>query len=129
MHKKKICWRRLPIQLFLLLLNVIVLYPIFWILINSFKSTSEFLQNSFNLPSVLHFENYLKAWSSGLNRYFLNSVFISVVSIFFTTLLSSLAAYGLTRFRFKFRGALFTFILCGLSLSIESSFVPLFKLF
>ena len=34
MHKKKICWRRLPIQLFLLLLNVIVLYPIFWILIN-----------------------------------------------------------------------------------------------
>ena len=108
---------------------MIVLYPIFWILINSFKSTSEFLQNSFNLPSVLHFENYLKAWSSGLNRYFLNSVFISVVSIFFTTLLSSLAAYGLTRFRFKFRGALFTFILCGLSLSIESSFVPLFKLF
>ena len=82
MHKKKICWRRLPIQLFLLLLNVIVLYPIFWILINSFKSTSEFLQNSFNLPSVLHFENYLKAWSSGLNRYFLNSVFISVVSFF-----------------------------------------------
>lgn len=129
MHKKEINWRHLPIHLFLLLLNLAVLYPIFWIFINSFKTTSEFLQNSFNLPAILHFENYLKAWNGGLSRYFFNSVFISVVSIFFTTLLSSLAAYGLTRFRFKFRNALFTFILCGLSLSIESSFVPLFKLF
>ena len=111
------------------ILIVLVVYPIIWILINSFKSTSGFLANSFDFPAQWHFENYTKAWNTGLKHYFLNSVIISAASIVSITFFSSLAAYGLTRFHFKLRGTLFIFILCGLSLSIESSFVPLFKLF
>lgn len=129
MNFKKVKLSYIPMYLFLSLLIALVVYPIIWILLNSFKSTSDFLANSFNFPIQWHFENYVKAWNTGLKHYFLNSIVISLVSIISITFLSSLAAYGLTRFQFRFRGALFIFILCGLSLSIESSFVPLFKLF
>lgn len=127
--KQKLHRPNIFICILLAILALIVLYPIFWIFLNSFKSTSELLEDSFNIPAVLHLENYVKAWESGLSHYFLNSILLSVVSIFFITLISSLAAYGLTRFRFKLKGLLFTAILCGMSLSIESSFVPLFKMF
>lgn len=127
--KQKLHQPKVLLYFLLAVLALIVLYPIFWIFLNSFKSISEMLENSFNIPAILHFENYVKAWKSGLSSYFLNSILLSVVSILFITLISSLAAYGLTRFRFKFRGLLFTAILCGMSLSIESSFVPLFKMF
>ena len=122
-------YKKAIIYLLLVLILTIVIYPLIWILINSFKSTKDFLQNSFTLPATWHFENYVKAWNNGLSKYFLNSMLISLLSILLITGIASLATYGLTRFQFRFRNALFLFILAGLSLSIESSFVPLFKMF
>ena len=129
MHNRTYMYKKLPIYLLLIALLALVIYPLLWIFINSFKTTTGFLENSFDLPDIWHFENYVKAWNSGLCDYFINSLLISFVSIIATTFISSLAAYGLTRFRFRFQNGLFLFILSGLSLSIESSFVPLFKLF
>ena len=129
MKRSKLKRVSLPVNLLLALIVLIILGPIIWILINSFKSTGDFLQSSFTLPRVWHFENYVKAWKSGLGSYFLNSIWISLVSVTGIVFISSLAAYGLTRFHFKFNNVLFMMILCGMSLSIESSFVPLFKFY
>ena len=69
---------------FMWLLVIIVVYPIIWIFINSLKSNSELFLNSFGLPSKAMFSNYIDAWNQGLSSYFMNSIIVGAVSIFFT---------------------------------------------
>ena len=38
-------------------------YPIVWMVINSFKSESEFIVNQFGFPKVFVLENYINAWN------------------------------------------------------------------
>ena len=113
---------------FMWLLVIIVVYPIIWIFINSLKSNSELFLNSFGLPSKAMFSNYIDAWNQGLSSYFMNSIIVGAVSIFFTIALGSLCAYGIARFEFKGKNFIFYLILGGLLLSPQASLVPLFRM-
>lgn len=113
---------------FLLLLFVSVVYPLFWIVINSLKSTSEIFANSWSLPDKWLFSNYIQAWEMGVSKYFLNSVMVTVLTVLFTVLLSSFCAFGLTRFQFKGKHFLLGLISVGLMFPPQVSLIPLYKL-
>ena len=42
---------------------VVSVYPLIWVILQSFKSESQFLQSIWSLPSSLHFENYQTAFT------------------------------------------------------------------
>ncbi len=125
---KKLSVSKITINTLLVFLTAVVVYPLYWTVINSLKTTGELFTNSFNFPHTLHFENYKAAWDLGLSQYFLNSIYVSVVSIFLTVFLGALCAYGLTRFNIKGQNALFIVILGGLMLSPEVALVSLYKI-
>ena len=100
-----------------------VLYPFFWMFMNSVKGLSELLTNSLIFPKKLHLVNYLKAWRAGLSQYFFNSVFISIVSVSLTTLIGAFASYGLTQFNFKFKNQLLPIYLKSSSAKIKQQFL------
>src|SRR5690606_5867194 len=59
----------------LALWTVIIVIPLLWILMSSFKSTSEVLSDPLALPSTLHWENYVNAWQkAGIGTWFLNTI-------------------------------------------------------
>ena len=63
------------IHMVLIILAVICLFPIFLVLINSFKENAEIVRNPLSLPDIIHLENYIQAWTTGkFAKGFLNSV-------------------------------------------------------
>lgn len=118
----------LVIHVFLLMLVAVILLPVCWLVLNSLKTNQEMFLNSLSMPKQWMFVNYATAWGKGLLAYFKNSIVVSAISIFFILLISSMLAYGLTRFRLPGGGAVFILILGGMALSEQVALVPLYKI-
>lgn len=110
------------------LFSLVIIYPIIWLALSGLKTNSDFFLNTWSMPEEWVWENYKAAWDAGIGKYFFNSVFITVISVVFVLLLGSMAAYGLSRFRFKGQNILLIIILSGLMLAPQVSLIPLFKL-
>jgi raffinose/stachyose/melibiose transport system permease protein len=116
------------VYLLFFVLVVIALYPLLWVATNSFKTDIQLFDSSWALPKEWHWENYAAAWKFGIAKYILNSVLVTLVSVLINALFSLMAAYGLSRFRFKGQSVLLYFILGGLMLAPEVSLIPLFRI-
>ncbi|MFA6940143.1 MAG: carbohydrate ABC transporter permease [Clostridiaceae bacterium] len=129
MNKKKhYTVSKILINIFLFFLVIIVLYPLYWTIINSLKTNNELFISPFSLPHKLIFKNYISAWNLGLSQYFLNSIYVSFISIAITVFLGALCAYGLSRFDIKAKNLIFMVVLGGLMLSPEVALVSLYKI-
>lgn len=120
--------KKILLNSFLLFLVLVILIPMFWILLSSLKSNAEFFSNPLSLPEHYYFENYFSAWQQGLSQYFLNSVIVTLISVFLTVFIAATTAYGLTRFNFKGKNIVFYLILAGLLLSPQVALLPLYRL-
>ncbi|MBV7504156.1 carbohydrate ABC transporter permease [Bacillus sp. sid0103] len=110
------------------LFALVIIYPIIWLGLSGLKSNADFFLNTWSLPVEWLWENYRAAWDAGIGQFFLNSVFITLVSVVTVLLLGSMAAYGLSRFQFKGQNILLVIILSGLMLAPQVSLIPLYKL-
>lgn len=116
------------IWIFLLLLAVMILVPFYWMIITGFKSNAELYNNSFGLPKVWKYQNYITAWNVGVGGFIGNSLLVTVVSTLLTMALSATCAFGLSRFQFKWREGLFLMVLAGLLLAPQVAIVPLYRI-
>ncbi|MET7657520.1 carbohydrate ABC transporter permease [Streptomyces sp. NPDC005463] len=111
----------------LILWSVIVIVPMLWVLVSSFKSTSEILSSPFTLPDHWRIENYEHAWTdANIGKYFLNSVMVVVSALFLVMLLGAMCAYILARFEFPGRRLIYYVMLAGLTFPVFLAIVPLF---
>ena len=86
------------IHLILVLTGIVSIYPIFWTLVSSFKMESEIFASSFSLPKVFRVENYVTAWNAGgLQRSFLNSIYVAFFTVVLVIVVSLLASYIIYR--------------------------------
>ncbi|WP_258525813.1 carbohydrate ABC transporter permease [Paenibacillus sp. YN15] len=112
------------VLIFYALLNI---YPLFWMINNSFKSDQEIALHPFALPSSLSFANFSVAWeSANLGPYFLNSLSVSIVSLGVTVLLGAMASYFLSRIKFKGSSLLYSFFIVGMLVPVHATLVPVF---
>ena len=114
--------------LLLTAVSVLILFPIGIIVMASLKPSVEFMSNPFALPVRWTLENYEAAWNSAsFSTYFFNSFSITFVSVLFTVLLGSMAAYALN---WNFRGSkqLFSYFLLGMMIPIQAKIITLFIL-
>jgi raffinose/stachyose/melibiose transport system permease protein len=118
----------IPLYTILIFYFLIIAYPLFWMVINSFKTTEEIFSNSWALPTTWLVSNYVHAWNTGISGYFLNSTIVTISTCLLTVFISSLGAYGLTRFEFKGKKLLLILCMGGMMLSPQVSLVPLYKL-
>lgn len=116
------------LNLICIVICIIIVAPLAWILLNSFKTNKELFTDSLALPAAWQFGNYLKAWQMGLYKYFGNSLLVSSISLVGILSLSSLLAYGLTRFKAKGSNIIFVIVLGGMALSEQIALVPLYKI-
>ena len=97
----------------------LILFPLYWITITSFKLPSTVNNGPFYIPFV-DFQPSLHAWQyifgeegKGTITKFTNTVVVSLVSTFFSVTFGSMAAYALSRFVYRPKvGTVFTFIFC-----------------
>lgn len=116
------------INVLLWILVAIVIYPLFWIFINSLKTNKDLFVNTFNIPSNPLFSNYSDAWNMGLSGYFLNSIIVGAISILATITIGAFCAYGLSRLQSKWKMMIYYLIIGGLLLSPQSALISLYRI-
>jgi N-acetylglucosamine transport system permease protein len=100
-----------------------------WLVLASLKSSRELFENPWGIPSHPYLVNFLNAWTkAGIGRYFINSVFVTTVSMFFILVIGSMAAYALARYAFRGRGVIQTAFTSGMMFPVFLGIVPLFLL-
>jgi len=75
--------------------------PFIWVSMMSLRTTPEISDNPYAFPTVLHWEKFATAWSqSNYSIYFWNSVMVTSIAVLGVTLIGSMAAHCLARYRF-----------------------------
>jgi N-acetylglucosamine transport system permease protein len=106
---------------------IIVIVPLLWTLMTSFKTTSEIFASPFNLPTKAQFVNYINAWNTaGIGKFFFNTIFVVGSALVLVMLLGSMCAYVLARFDFPGNRIIYYMMLGGLMIPIFLAIVPLF---
>lgn len=113
--------------IFLITLSVIVILPIASTFLGGFKSLGELRSNPLLLPKLWHWEYYLDILTSGnFWLYLKNSFIITGLSVSFTLIMSSMAAFCFVHIRFMGSRFLFQYILLGMMFPFAVAIVPLF---
>lgn len=116
-------------HIILIAVSVTCLFPVFWMLSSSLKTQEQIFAKITLLPETWNWSNYITAFvKADFGQYFLNSVFYTVVGVFFVVLISSLAAYAFARLEFFGKHVFFYILIATLLIPIPGVFVPLYLL-
>lgn len=122
---------RTLIFIFLLTVAAIMLYPIIYIVLGSFKENMELLQGGANpVPTKFILNNYVQAWqAANFAVYTKNSVFISVGVMLVTLLCTSMAGYVFNRKNFRGKELIYNLFIAFMFVNVGSvTLRPLFEL-
>lgn len=104
---------RVILQAILMVYSFIVLYPLYIMLITSFKSNIEVMKKPFGFPLKLRFEAFQKVWgTANFINYYKNSIIVTIVSIILIIVVSVLASYILGRYTFKAGRIIYFYFFC-----------------
>lgn len=118
----------------LIIVSIYYLFPLFVMLITSFKDLDEIRNGTlFSLPQSFNFDAWEKAWGSactgancdGLKGYFWNSVLIAVPAILISTILGAINGYVLTKWKFKGSNLFFGLLLIGTMIPFQVILLPM----
>lgn len=125
---KRVFLGKFLLQFFLIIVSFVQVYPLIWLAFFSLKDNSEIFSGDVaGFPKKLLWSNYTKALSDGnVMNYFGNSVLVTAASIILVLILSSMAAYAITRMNWKLSNATMTLILLGMMVPIHAALLPLF---
>lgn len=113
----------------LIVTSLLVILPITWVIYTSFKTSVEFLNNPWMLPSTFHWDNYMNAINkANMGSYFLNSIGVTVGSLVLLFVLIVPVAYALSRFEFKLNKWIVMLFMAGLFISSNYIVVPVFMI-
>jgi raffinose/stachyose/melibiose transport system permease protein len=105
----------------------IVLVPIYWIVITSFKTQSNYyLTNPLKPPTSPTFDNYRLVMESDFAHYFLNSVIVTQGSIIPAVLISFMAAFAIVRGEGWFLKSVNGLFLMGLAIPLQATIIPVY---
>lgn len=107
------------------------IYPIFWIIMNSFKAKNEILANSFSLPigDLFTLSNYTTAFER-LNIFsaYRNSLIISGTVALVVVFLAGLASFAIVRYHFRLKKFVYSLVIAGMMFPVFSTIIPVFRM-
>ena len=121
--------RHVPAYLFLGAWSFGTIFAIGWVVLASLKTNRDVFRKPFDIPADPQWINYTHVWqNSDVGRAFLNSIVIVSIAVALILLVSSPAAYVLSRAKFKGRGLLTMVYIAGIGIPFPLLFIPLFAL-
>lgn len=119
----------IPSHLLMILWSLIALFPIWVMIINTFKPKVEIYKNTFGIPKTWILDNYIaitKDVNFAVN--YKNSFLVVVVSLFMILFLGSLCAYALAYWRGKTARVIYFVIIVGMMLPIKIATIRLLEM-
>ena len=114
----------------MILFLIIQGYPIVWLILAGFRPNIELLTDPFSIPKSLTLENFIKIFTqSNVVTYIKNSAIISVISLIFIVVISSMASFAIAKMKFAGRKKIYRYFLIGLTIPYAVTLIPLFTMF
>lgn len=110
---------------------ITLVFPFVWSLINSFKSSVEFFSigSVWKLPKKFIFSNYTRVLTEhNILLMFLRSIYLTVVGSFLGVMMSAMAAYVVSKYKFRFRNLIYTTAITVMIIPSVGSLSASFKL-
>lgn len=122
------------IIVFFIVISIIVLFPLYYMFMASFKSSTELFRNGIDfriVPGLMSLDNYKLLFSGESIPYlfwYRNSLGITALFTVSSLFFSSLVGYGLGAYQFKFKNTIFIMVLFVLMVPLEILMLPLYEL-
>lgn len=110
---------------------ILTIYPFIWVVLNSFKPSSDIIRNSLSLPiNNFTFTNYKNAYNSPYNifRAYSNSLIVSISVVVVVLFIAGFASFAMARYNFKGKKIVFGTIIATMMFPIFSIIKPLQKM-
>jgi multiple sugar transport system permease protein len=120
-------------HLFIIVLGLLMLYPIVWMVVSSFKPNNMIFSDPGLIPKALTIENYISGWKGyagvSFGKFFINSFFMCGAAVVGNLIACTMAAYAFARLEFVGRRFWFAVMLVTLMLPGHVTIVPRYVLF
>jgi raffinose/stachyose/melibiose transport system permease protein len=114
----------------MILFTILAVYPIFWVIVNSFKTTQDYMLHSkLAFPEMWFYKNYPLAWSNSTPNFTiltLNSIFYTAVTVITIIILSFMAGFAFAKLPFKLTPLLHGSFIIGILITLQCIMIPLF---
>jgi raffinose/stachyose/melibiose transport system permease protein len=104
--------------------------PFVWTVVLSLRSTPDIYADPYGLPIPVHLDGYWEAWTKfGYARYFQNSIVVTVSAVLLGTIAGSMAAFALSRprYRFRYREIVYLLIFVSIMFPPQITLISLFQ--
>ncbi|AIQ71127.1 carbohydrate ABC transporter permease [Paenibacillus graminis] len=116
------------LEIFAILLALVFLSPFYLVLSNSVKRLKEILIDAASFPQVFHWDNYSKVWDAiNFPQAFWNSLQITILSVIFIVMFSSMAAYQIVRKPSRFNSFVFLLLVSAMIIPFQSLMLQLVR--
>lgn len=129
--KKKFSLSQTVIYLVLSAWALTTIYPIIWVIINSFKVRGKILSDSFSIPMGEDFTlaNYKRAFEHmDILKAYEHSLIISVTVAAVVVVLAGMLAYGMARYQFKGRSFFYGLIIAAMMFPVYATIIPVYRM-
>ena len=118
------------LNIVLLLMGVVTVYPFVWMLSSSFKKNNEIMAlQQHLLPQLFTVQNYINMNSRfNFMRFFANSLFVTIAITVVVIYTSTICGFVLSKYRFKGREVLFGFILSTMMIPWCVTIIPKYSM-
>jgi multiple sugar transport system permease protein len=117
----------------IILLGAVMLYPIIWMLISSFKPNAMIFSDTGLIPKALTLDGYRSGWKGvagvPFGRFFLNSFMVCAICVAANIVSCSMAAYAFGRLNFFMKNIWFGVMMISIMLPAHVTTIPRFVLF
>lgn len=119
----------IPSHVVLILWSMVVIFPLYIMIINSFKDRLSIYSNTFGLPQTWNFANYTDVLSSGdFLIYFRNSFVTVIISLTLVLFFGVMLAYALAQWRGRWSTILYVFFIAGMMMPIKIASIKLLEM-
>lgn len=126
--RKKWTIGEVVVMVILAVLVLIVASPVFYALVNSFRSYSEITKDPMGLPTTFTFDNYVALFQeTAYPEAVLNTLIITVGTVILLVAIVPMAAYGIERIGGRTSRFLYILFIAGLMIPFQVRMIPLVK--
>lgn len=107
-------FKRVGATLALLLVSLLSIYPFYVMIVMSTHTTNDLFKKINLLPGSSFLQNLKTVLDSGFTIYYLNSLYVAVLTILFSVTISSICGYAFAKYQFPLKKPLFLFIVANM---------------
>ena len=121
--------RRMTLSVMMIALACLVALPLYYIVVNTFKTQAEMVASPIGLPESFNLENYVRVFQNvPLLQSFGNTLYVTLLGVGIQVLIGAMAAYGMIMRATRFNRILGLVLVLGFVVPAQSTLIPLYRI-